>query len=136
MGYNGDVPKKNLYIKLQPLLHESWKSMDALDPGKQNLDQICDSLLEEGKLRKLRRQRRINPLKAKKGGGERHSDYMDKLDKLIIVAKLSRERGPTNGKGGNGTFSHQRPKDIRYKEKNKSGREFYLAYIKQWKELQ
>ena len=25
-GYNEDVPKKNLYIQLQPLLHESWKS--------------------------------------------------------------------------------------------------------------
>ena len=39
MGYNGNVPKKNLYIQLRPLLHKSWKLlMDALDPEKQNLD--------------------------------------------------------------------------------------------------
>ena len=52
MGYNGWVPKKNLYIQLRPLLHESWKSlMDALDPEKQNLEQLCEALLEEDRLR-------------------------------------------------------------------------------------
>jgi len=52
MGYNGDVPKKNLNIQLQLFLNESRKSsMDVLKPEKQNLDQFCESLLEEGKLR-------------------------------------------------------------------------------------
>ena len=35
-----------------------------------------------------RHQRRINPLNAKKGGGKRHSDFLDKLDKLVSVAEL------------------------------------------------
>ena len=89
IGYNGDVPKKNLYLQLRPLSHKSWKySIDALEPEKRNLNQLCDALLEEGKLRMPRQQRQINPLKAKKGSGERYSDSHHRLDKLISAAKL------------------------------------------------
>ena len=63
--------------------------MDALEPEKQNLDQLCDSLLKEGKLRIPCHQRQNNLLKAKKGGSERCNDFMDKLDKLISVAEMN-----------------------------------------------
>ena len=90
-GYNGEVPKKNLYRQLRPLLHEFLKSsMDDLEQEKQNFNQLCEAQLEEGKLHMPHHQRQINLLKAKKGSGESHSDIKDRLDKLISGAELDK----------------------------------------------
>ena len=40
--------------------------MDALEPKEQTLDKLCDSLLEESKLRMPRHRRQMNLLKARK----------------------------------------------------------------------
>ena len=66
-GYHEDVLKKGHYIQMRPILDRSWAiALYSQDANENDLETLCNMLLDEGKSRMPRHQRQMQFLKAKR----------------------------------------------------------------------